>query len=73
MTPMEISRACQKPLTDLTTVNVMRTAAADSARTRTKAAAERYAALSATMMASADAPGLPSSTSSAARWRERRD
>src|SRR5450631_176922 len=73
MTPMEISSAGQKSLTQLTTVSVMSTAAADSARTLTKAAAERYAALSATTMASADAPRRPSSTSSAARWRESRD
>src|SRR5450631_3968183 len=73
MTPMEISSAGQKSLTQLTTVSVTSTAAADSARTRTNAAAERYAALSATTTARADEPRRPSWTSSAARCRDRRD
>ena len=67
MTPMEISRVGQKSLTASTTARVSRTATAASASTRTKAATERYAALSATMMANAAAPRRPSSTSSPAR------
>ena len=41
MTEMEISSASQNALTELTTASVTSTAAADSAKTRTKAAADR--------------------------------
>jgi len=73
ITPMEINRSGQKPSTTSTTASVIRTAVVASAATRTKDATDRYAALSARMVASAAAPRRASSKSSPARWRERRE
>ena len=72
MTPMLTSSVCQKPSTRATAARVISTAAAASATTRTNAATERYAALSPAMRSRAVAPRPPSSTSSAARWRDMR-
>src|SRR5579885_3316338 len=67
---MASSNGGQKPSTRSTAPSVMSTAVVASATMRTKAATERYAALSATMRDSASAPARRSSTSSWARTRD---